>query len=749
MPTTRRRYLKCRNGRGLRVSESVSDRRAVIFSRIVSRLSERDVAPPVACAGLLLVALAARIAIDRDVLAPWIMPDELQYTDAARSFASTGHYLFRAHPYPLKTIYPALISPAWLVGSTHTAYALTKAINVVLMTAGAIPLYLWARRLAAPIWALLAVVLYLAMPGFAYTGEILTENAFVPATVLALFAIAVAIERPSLLRQLLALGAMALAIAARLQGAILLVVVPTAILLAVLLDAVAAPPGERRRVVGGRLRQFWPSVAAIAFTVVAYIAYEASEGRSLSGGLGVYQDVTNAHYSFVPVVRWVVYHFGDISFALGIIPLAAFIVLLGLACRRETAPGPAERAFVAVAMSAVVWTALQVGAFASHFSLRIQERYLFSVFPVLLLALAVWLGRGLPRPPALTAVAALISMGFVLALPFETLIGTGAFFTDTFGLIPFWRLATVLAGGAGDARILVAAGALLAGGLFSALPRDWARVVLPVAVVGYLILASHSVFGEVNVVSNATRHAGGLVGDPSWIDDAIGKDKRVEFLYTTDIDIDQHILWQDEFWNRSVRRVFGVTSQDPTIPDVTAPLAASGRIVPELPAASPDAGPRYVVAAATLDVVGRRIASAGTLALYRVRPPLRLATLATGLTADGWTGASAAYTHYVAVRRGAHLVVAISRPKLIGPPPATVTATVGRISEANGVPTVGRVWVRKTWVLRNGTTHHFDFALRPGPFQVQLSVSPTFSPATYGLSDTRTLGVQASFGLTK
>jgi hypothetical protein len=710
---------------------------------------EAPLAVPLLAAGLILVAFVARALLDRQVLAPWIMVDELQYASVSRSFLSVGHYLFRDHPESIKSIYPALIAPAWAAGSTHTAYTLIKVINTALMTAGAIPLYFWARRLAAPIWALLAVVLYLAMPGFAYTGEILTENAFVPATVLALFAIAVAIERPSLIRQLLAVGAIGLAIAARLQGVILLVVLPTAIVLAVLLDAVAAAPGERRRVVGWRLRQFWPSIAGLVLAVVVYVAYQAAQGLSLSSGLGIYQDVTNAHYSFVPVVRWIVYHFGDISFALGIIPFAALIVLLGLACRRETAPGPAERAFVAVATSAVVWTVIQIGAFASHFSLRIQERYLFSVFPVLLLALAVWLGRGLPRPPALTAVAVLIPIGFVLTLPLETLVGTGAFFTDTFGLIPFWRLTTVLTGGAADARILLAAGALVAGGLFAALPRHWARLVVPAAVAGYLMLASASVFAEVTFISRATRHAGGLAGDPSWIDHAIGKDKRVEFLYTKDIDVDQHILWQDEFWNRSVRRVFGVTSQDPSIPDVSAPLAASGRIVPQLSPSSPDARPRYVVAAATLNVVGTRIASAGTLALYRVRPPLRLATLTTGITADGWTGASAVYSHFTPARRGAHLVVVTSRPPLEGPPPATVTATVSRISDANGVASVGRIWARKTWVVRNGPTHRFDLTLRPGPFQVSLSVSPTFAPVTYGLADTRTLGVQASFGLTR
>jgi hypothetical protein len=708
---------------------------------------EARYAAPLLAAGLVLVAFVARALLDRRVQAPWIMVDELQYAMTSRSFWSVGHYLFRAHPESIKSIYPALISPAWAASSTHTAYTLIKVINTALMTAGAIPLYLWARRLVTPVWALVAVVFYLAMPGFAYTGEILTENAFVPATVLALFAMAVAIERPTVIRQLLALGAVGLAISTRLQGVILLIVLPTAIVVAVLLDAVAAAPGERRRLLGRRLLRFWPSAAGIALAVLAYVAYQAARGVSLSSGLGIYSDVIKANYSFVPAVRWIVYHFGDIAFALGIIPLASLIVLLGLACRRETAPGPAERAFIAVATSAVVWTAIQIGTFASHYALRIQERYLFSVFPVLLLATAVWLARDLPRPPALTALAVLVSIGFLLTLPLESLVGTGAFYTDTFGLIPFWKLETTLSGGPADARILVALGALVAGALFAVLPRAWARFVVPGALAGYLMLASASVFGEVTFISQATRHAGALVGDPSWIDHAIGKDKRVEFLYTTDIDLDQHILWQDEFWNQSVRRVFGVTSQDPSIPDVTAPLDSLGRIRPQLPAGSPDARPRYVVAANTLNVNGNRIAAAGSLALYRVRPPLRLATLTTGVTGDNWTGASAAFADYVPGKRGAHVVITLSRPALSGPPPATVVATLGSASVANGQPAVGQVWARKTVVVENGKSRQLVLPLRSGPFLVQLSVSPVFSPATYGLPDSRVLGVQPSFNV--
>jgi hypothetical protein len=717
------------------IERAVARRPAALRARAAL---ETPLAAPVLLAALVVVAFVARALLDRQVLAPWVMPDELRYALTSRSFLSVGQYLFREHPDPIKSIYPALISPAWAAGSTHTAYTLIKVINTALMTAGAIPVYLWARRLAAPLWALVAVVLYLAMPGFAYTGEILTENAFVPTTMLALFAIAVAIERPSLIRQLLALGAVALTIAARLQGAILLVVLPAAIVLAVLLDVIAAAPGERRRVAGGRLRQFWPSIGAIVLAVVAYVVYEAAKGRSISSGLGIYQNVLQTHYSFVPVVRWSVYQMGELAFAVGILPVAALVVLAGLACRRATAPAPAERAFVAVAIAAVLCTVVQIGAFASHYSLRVEERYMFNVFPVLFIALAVWLARGLPRPARLTAAAVLVPVAFLLALPFETLVSTGAFFTDTLGLIPLWRLTTVLNGGAGDARILLAAGALIAAVLFAALPRGWARLVLPAALAGYLMLASASVFAQVTFISRNTRHAGGLTGDPAWIDHAVGKDSRVEFLYTTDIDRDQHILWQAEFWNRSVRRVFGVTSQDPSIPDVTAPLdEANGRIKPVLPAGSPDARPRYVVAASSVPVAGERIAGSGFLALYRVRPPLGLAALVSGIQPDTWTGPTATYTSYRG-SHGRHIEVVISRPELTGPPPARVTAVVGSAG-------LGKTWAKQRWTLKNGTRHVFELPLKRGPFEIQLSVSPTFVPATYGLSDTRTLGVQVSF----
>ena len=86
-----------------------------------------------AVAGLIVVALGARILLARHVAAPWVMPDELEYSELAKSFEAGGQYLFRDHPFALKTIYPALISPAWIANSMSTTYETAKAMNVVIM----------------------------------------------------------------------------------------------------------------------------------------------------------------------------------------------------------------------------------------------------------------------------------------------------------------------------------------------------------------------------------------------------------------------------------------------------------------------------------------------------------------------------------------------------------------------------------------------------------------------------------------
>ena len=56
------------------------------------------------------------------------------------------------------------------------------------MSLVAIPMYIWARRLVSPVYAVLAAVLVLLMPIFVYVNEVMTENLAFPVFVSALFA---------------------------------------------------------------------------------------------------------------------------------------------------------------------------------------------------------------------------------------------------------------------------------------------------------------------------------------------------------------------------------------------------------------------------------------------------------------------------------------------------------------------------------------------------------------------------------
>lgn len=94
---------------------------------------------------LLVISIAARIWLARQIVSPWIMGDELLYSEMAKSFATSGHFLIRDGPSGIgSVVYPGLISPAWLFHPMATTYGLAKAINVVVMTATAVPVYLWA-----------------------------------------------------------------------------------------------------------------------------------------------------------------------------------------------------------------------------------------------------------------------------------------------------------------------------------------------------------------------------------------------------------------------------------------------------------------------------------------------------------------------------------------------------------------------------------------------------------------------------
>jgi hypothetical protein len=335
-----------------------------------------------------------------------------------------------------------------------------------------------------------------------------------------------------------------------------------------------------------------------------------------------------------------------------------------------------------------------------------------------------------------------MSSALLVTIPFEALF-TVSLYSDTFALIPLYRLATRLAGGTEDMRVLLGLGLVGAGIIFAVIPRRFAAVLVPVALVGFLLVSSVATFRGVRFQAVGVRGVASP-GNPDWIDDAIGKQRRAAFLFTSEIAPNAHILWQTEFWNRAIGSIYQVQTEAPGNPGSAATLDPStGRIaVPDPRGPFP---PQYAVGDANAQVVGDVVARAGQLALPRGDPPLRVETRTEGVYPDGWMGPDAAYNQFVPADGKAprRLQIVLSRAGWPGPDkPGNVLIRVGRIKRGAAGPELAEPVAERTWVIHSGIAKRFVFRAPPPPFRVEIRIDPTFSPADYGHPDTRQLGAQ-------
>jgi hypothetical protein len=272
-------------------------------------------------------------------------------------------------------------------------------------------------------------------------------------------------------------------------------------------------------------------------------------------------------------------------------------------------------------------------------------------------------------------------------------------------------------------------------------PRRYALYAVPLALAGFLILGSRSAVNSVEAQAFAARHAYATGSDPSWIDHTVGKDADVAFLWTPSI-TDPHVLWQSEFWNRSVHAVYGLGAEVPSIPGPIVRVdPVTGRITGTT---APITQPRYVATDSSYLLQGKKIAQPYLLSLYRIRRPLALASSTDGLYSDGWTGRDADFTRYARVPRHSVLVVTVSRSGWTGPDvPSKVEIKLGKPT-ATGLSNISGT---RSFTVHSQTMKRFRFAVSSAPFRVQIHVENTFSPAEFGQPDTRQLGARISFAL--
>lgn len=586
--------------------------------------------------GIVALSTAIRFVLARHVVAPWIMVDEIIYSELAKSFAATGHFLVRDQPSAsYGFVYPVLIAPAYrLFASIPTAYDAARAINSFVMSLTVVPAYFLARRVLPQSLALVAGVLSLAIPSMAYTGTLMTENAFYPAFVLVALALVLVLEKPTWQRQLLLLALCAFAFLIRAQAVALLPAVVSAPLLLAWMDG-------RRRV----LREYRVLWGAALGAVVLVPLIQLARGAPLLGIVGAYQQAGKEHYSVAGVLRWFVYHVAELDLYLGVIPFAAMLVLVALSRRlpRKT------QAFVAASVALSLWLLVEVAAFASKNPSppRVEERNMFYLAPLFVIALLVWIDAGVPRRHVAAGAAAVIAAALPGVLPYSTLIGVPAA-SDTLALSLWWRLQdhTIALDHMAMWAVLCSIVAAL---LFLLVPRRLAAL-LPIAVTAVFVAVTWTATDYVHGFKRAS--VGALfqgITDPhrDWIDRAVGHDANVAVIWTACQSelcpeprsrTDWKVVWENEFFSRSVGPVYFVN--DPLPGGLLERRAKFDARSGWFTSAGRRIRAQYALVDRSVEPVGELVTE-DTLKgvfVYQLSGPLRQAEWVRGLYPDYWAG---------------------------------------------------------------------------------------------------------------
>jgi glycosyltransferase involved in cell wall biosynthesis len=667
---------------------------------------------------LYVVAVAVQLALGLRVVSPWIMVDELVYSDMARSFADTGHFLIQGAHANYGPVYSLLLSPAYaLVSSINDVYEWAHLVNALTMCSVVFPAYLLARRVVREGFALAAAALAVAIPSTVYIGTLMTENVFYPVFLWLAYALVLALERPTLKRQLIVLALCALAFFTRAQAVALFAAVVTAPL------ALAWIERGRPR----RLRPWKPTYAIVASAAVLVVVVEAARGRSPAQILGGYSvTTTGASYQVWPALRWILYHVAALDLSLFVLPFAALIVLIANARHLDGR----LRAFCAAAATLTVWLTLEVGVFASHWSQRIEERNLFYVAPLFLIALLAWIERGQPKPSRAVVAAAGVAAALPGAIPFLGLMNINSQ-SDTPFLQPWWYLGDRVAG-RGNVALLAVLTSIALAALFLWLPRRYAPVLPALVALGFFLtwlplqLWIHS-FPRLSSAAYST----GITAGKSWIDAAVGRNADVTIVWSGE---NPYRGWENEFWNRSIRRAYDLTPPDaliagPTEPHLTVQSSTGylrdpqGKIVRA----------QYVLADASSQISGTKVASddGRGLVLLRVNGPVRTSTSITGWNGDTWTDANVTW-----LRRGC--VRGVLR----------VPVHSDSILFAGVVQTIAVSGSTAPFVVRLPSTESKTIVVplqpRGGVCRIQFAISPTRRPIDYPVlnnPDPRSLGV--------
>jgi hypothetical protein len=492
-----------------------------------------------------------------------IMTDELQYLELGRSFGDGSFPMptLRGESTALLSIlYPLLIAPVVALFSAPDAYQSIHALNALLVSSTAIPVYLLARQVVPGRWpAYLAAALAVAVPWAATTGVVMTESAAYPAFAWALWAIQRALVEPSLRRDLIALAAIGLAFFARTQFIYLLGAFPALIVMHELLFALVAREEAPDRAAKLRLlRDRLALHAGLGVLIVAGIVALFPLGM-LDRLLGPFQSTVRAGGA-IPDGLWPAMRMQltVVAGGLSILPLA---LAAGWALASLVRPlDRASHAFAALALVASAALVYVVAVFGLRHAAGPLDRYLFYMAPLVIVGTVACLAQGRARPLGLAA-GALFTFWLVRSSGVAFVDGQGVYVSSQ--ATEFHRVIGGQAGRLGGLSpvALLSWGALAATAVVALalhrLPRHVVALVgLPLLGLGLAqtdyvcekrTAQINSGYGAADAYPLAQR---------DWIDRALPAEGDVALSPSplAEQDTTRRVWWTAEFWNKRVNR---------------------------------------------------------------------------------------------------------------------------------------------------------------------------------------------------
>jgi hypothetical protein len=585
--------------------------------------------------GIVAASFGGRLIAAAGRLAPHYLPDEYIYPSLARSFAEHGRPLIRGAGVHFPALLdPLVTAPVWLVTSDPlTAYRLTQGLHAAFISLAAIPAYLLCKRLGLSRWLALGVAaVAVAVPDGVYASSMLADPLAYPLVLATVYAGVLVVDESTRGRQLAFAAFSALAIAARIQYA----VVPLAVIGAELV-------ADRGRVLVS-LRRLWLALVLLVLPPVLLFATLGTDRV-----LGVY---SNGEHALHPgsLGHWVGREAMLLTYASGWVLVPGALAGLVVALVR-----PLRRVEIAFAVTTVLLGGallLEAAQIADTDSQRFQERYLFVLVPLLAAAFGLYVKRGLPgRIPVGLCAAGLLLVAARIPLSGYAAAHNKDDSPTLWAVLRFEGLVSVGNGALAVALIAAALSGLAALAAFRKLP--------PVVAIAAGIAACCALSAGASSFDHrsSTGMRNSLPADLRWVDHAhLG---QVDLVAPPGARKEQS--WEQLFWNTSVTRLLLLGSPAPDQFDAKrVRIARDGRLLVD---GRVDRRPLLVQTyASTMQLTGvARIRHETVFDLYRPVGTPRLRLIAAGRYIDDWLAPRGAIT--VWPHRGGTLELVLKMPR--------------------------------------------------------------------------------------